>query len=388
MKSEVILALIYKLVEDRVTEKLSSIEFQRGVRGMRGQRGSDGKDFSFEENKQNISGLINNHIDSIKDSLKLSFNDLTEEEILSLKGADGKEGKDGRDGVDGASFDFEESREDIERSIHNYISTISDELKLRFEDLSEEEISLLRGKKGKDGRDGRDFIFEENRESISELVSSFIEENKSTFKLKFEELKPEEKDQLKLKFEDLTEDERSSLRGARGQRGRAGADGQSIVGPMGPRGLPGAIGPRGYPGKDAVAIDGKDGVDGKDGADAPVVTDVRVDKWGKNEISFEFDFSNGETLVTNKVALPTPQVVSQSIINAGGDVAQNYTTEVDTTDPDVTYVGEAAIGSITSSPVWRIQKVEKVGTIISVTFADSNDGFDNVWDDRLSLTYG
>lgn len=53
----------------------------------------------------------------------------------------------------------------------------------------------------------------------------------------------------------------------------------------------------------------------------------------------------------------------------------------------ITYVGIAAIGSATSSAVWKIMEIDETsGTVI--TYADSDDNYDNVWDDRESLTYG
>lgn len=52
----------------------------------------------------------------------------------------------------------------------------------------------------------------------------------------------------------------------------------------------------------------------------------------------------------------------------------------------VTYVGEAQIGSASSSAVWRVKKIDTTtGTI--VTWADGNEAFDNVFDDYATLTY-
>jgi hypothetical protein len=73
-----------------------------------------------------------------------------------------------------------------------------------------------------------------------------------------------------------------------------------------------------------------------------------------------------------------------------GDVAQlvenpEYATRLSTSG-SVTYVGKAAIGSATSSAVWQIKKIdESSGTVI--TWADGNSSFDNIWDNRASLTY-
>lgn len=53
----------------------------------------------------------------------------------------------------------------------------------------------------------------------------------------------------------------------------------------------------------------------------------------------------------------------------------------------VTYVGKAAPQSSTSNPVWQIQRLLTTGSVIAVTFADGNRKFDNVWDNRASLSY-
>lgn len=54
---------------------------------------------------------------------------------------------------------------------------------------------------------------------------------------------------------------------------------------------------------------------------------------------------------------------------------------------DLTYIGKArGDGSPTDDPIWQIQRIDEAdGTIIK--WADGNDKYDNVWDDRISLTY-
>ena len=53
---------------------------------------------------------------------------------------------------------------------------------------------------------------------------------------------------------------------------------------------------------------------------------------------------------------------------------------------DVDYVGEASIGTATSAASWRIKKVYSASGII-IQWADGNASFDNIWDNRASLTY-
>lgn len=58
--------------------------------------------------------------------------------------------------------------------------------------------------------------------------------------------------------------------------------------------------------------------------------------------------------------------------------------EVDAVD---TYIGKADPGSVESAAVWQIQRLTVSGTVTSIEWADGNDEFNNVWDDRASLTY-
>lgn len=58
--------------------------------------------------------------------------------------------------------------------------------------------------------------------------------------------------------------------------------------------------------------------------------------------------------------------------------------QVDVVDT-VTYLGEAAVGSATSAAVWRIKKIVETGDDVSITYAGGK--FDQVWDNRASLTY-
>lgn len=60
---------------------------------------------------------------------------------------------------------------------------------------------------------------------------------------------------------------------------------------------------------------------------------------------------------------------------------------VDEASATVTYVGETKPGTSSASALWRIRKITESGTITTVAFADGDDQFDNVWDDRASLSY-
>ena len=56
-------------------------------------------------------------------------------------------------------------------------------------------------------------------------------------------------------------------------------------------------------------------------------------------------------------------------------------------DPTVQYFGEAAFGTATTDPFWRILKMTYMGNSFGMLYADGDDEFDNVWDSRTSLEY-
>lgn len=269
--------------EDFTAEQIELLKGQDGKDGRNGKNGKDGKDFSLEENKK--------YLEALAQRFALKFDDLTDEQVLKLRGVKGDKGRDGKD------FNWEESHEIVKKICQDIVSDCTDSLKLKFTDLTEEEISALRGPKGKDGRDGKDFIFEDHKEYFDSLKLKFSDltpENIENLKLHFSHLTVEDVNSLKLKFTDLTEEEVATLRGPRGQRGRQGdkgEPGESIRGLPGPRGLPGAT------------IHGRDGADGQDGEDAPYITDVKTEQT-KNEIEFVFEFSDGTELRTNSIKLP------------------------------------------------------------------------------------
>ena len=63
-----------------------------------------------------------------------------------------------------------------------------------------------------------------------------------------------------------------------------------------------------------------------------------------------------------------------------------YGTRIDEASSTVTYIGKATTGTATSVSLWQVQKIDTTtGTVI--TWADGNGDFDNIWDNRATLTY-
>lgn len=71
----------------------------------------------------------------------------------------------------------------------------------------------------------------------------------------------------------------------------------------------------------------------------------------------------------------------------GGASASTYATRVDEASATVTYVGEAQPGVAAASALWRIKRITVSGVVTLIEWADGNSDFDNVWNNRASLSY-
>lgn len=61
--------------------------------------------------------------------------------------------------------------------------------------------------------------------------------------------------------------------------------------------------------------------------------------------------------------------------------------KIDQASATVTYIGQAAPGTATSAAGWRIQRMSVSGTVTTFEYADGDLSFNNIWDNRASLTY-
>lgn len=73
---------------------------------------------------------------------------------------------------------------------------------------------------------------------------------------------------------------------------------------------------------------------------------------------------------------------AKAAINIGSKMAVRF----DQATATVAYIGEAEPGTVTSADAWSIKKLDTT-TYTIITWADGNANYDNVWDNRASLTY-
>jgi len=67
-----------------------------------------------------------------------------------------------------------------------------------------------------------------------------------------------------------------------------------------------------------------------------------------------------------------------------------YTTALDyDVNGNLIYQGQAVPGSAKSAAVWKIKKFTYDGSsnLTDIQFADGNNDFDNIWNNRASLNY-
>jgi len=68
-------------------------------------------------------------------------------------------------------------------------------------------------------------------------------------------------------------------------------------------------------------------------------------------------------------------------------VLEDVPNIIDETTAGTVYIGYAERGSLLSQPVWRIKRVQTVGTITTVGYVDGKLNFNYIWNNRASYTY-
>lgn len=82
-----------------------------------------------------------------------------------------------------------------------------------------------------------------------------------------------------------------------------------------------------------------------------------------------------------------------NFVLSGGSMAEesstsNYIVRYDDAGSSVTYIGKASPGTATSAASWQISKLDESSSPdFTLLYADGNANFDNIWDNRASLSY-
>jgi hypothetical protein len=69
------------------------------------------------------------------------------------------------------------------------------------------------------------------------------------------------------------------------------------------------------------------------------------------------------------------------------DESTIYFVAVDEVNKNLSYIGKSVIGSSQAGAVWQISRLQTTGTVTLLQYADGDNSFDNIWNNRASLTY-
>lgn len=72
---------------------------------------------------------------------------------------------------------------------------------------------------------------------------------------------------------------------------------------------------------------------------------------------------------------------------AVSDETTELSTAIDEVSADLSYFGFAAIGADHATAVWKIKRLQTTGTVTLLQYADGDESFDNIWNNRASLSY-
>ena len=154
----------------------------------------------------------------------------------------------------------------------------------------------------------------------------------------------------------------------------------STTPPRGPAGVAGPTGPAGSQGVAGIAgANGSDGLSFLQGACPPYGGTGSVgDTFWDNTTAGDIYEKTGVSTWTFVGSIGEVTLASQ-IDDVGGS-------------PQLIYKGEAAAGSATSGGVWRISRITVTtdgggNDDLATEWADGDTDFNNVWDDRLALSY-
>ena len=81
--------------------------------------------------------------------------------------------------------------------------------------------------------------------------------------------------------------------------------------------------------------------------------------------------------------------IGNALLTQALDLTLTLALDYDSSD-NLVYIGRAAKGSAKSAAAWQIKKLtyNASSSLTDIQWADSDDEFDNIWDNRASLSYG
>ena len=105
------------------------------------------------------------------------------------------------------------------------------------------------------------------------------------------------------------------------------------------------------------------------------------------ELKSEFTKHNDtyNNFVTNKAEHDSNNNAKR--VNIVSNSSDNSLIIDDYTTPNITYFGYAEVGSNTNEAVWKIKIIDETGNYPIWKYAEGNTNFDNIFDNRVGLSY-
>jgi hypothetical protein len=66
---------------------------------------------------------------------------------------------------------------------------------------------------------------------------------------------------------------------------------------------------------------------------------------------------------------------------------KTLTVRLDEVSDTLFYVGKAVVGSVDANAVWQIVRYTQTGVILKSEYANGAEAFNQIWNDRTTLTY-
>jgi hypothetical protein len=66
---------------------------------------------------------------------------------------------------------------------------------------------------------------------------------------------------------------------------------------------------------------------------------------------------------------------------------KTLTVRLDEVSDTLFYVGKAVVGSVDANAVWQIVRYTQTGVILKSEYANGAEAFNQIWNDRATLTY-
>lgn len=130
------------------------------------------------------------------------------------------------------------------------------------------------------------------------------------------------------------------------------------------------------------------------------ITDVNSVNVAETPVEVQVDGQNNTVESTTQpkpvtIVIPNVEIYTAGIQGPPGVPGANgdetevaYAKRTDFISDLLLYRGEANPGTLDSAASWRIRRlIIGVDNDVTEEWADGNSNFDNVWDDRLSLSY-